>query len=93
VQKTHDVEDVACSVELPFCATLYVDNGRRNMQQYNRLCLQLSSLLTFICCCKTHGTVIIVKLTVVELDKKFPAFYEAGRFVTVFTTARQLSLS
>ena len=33
------------------------------------------------------------KLTGYQLVKKFPAFYGTRRFITTFTTARQLSLS
>jgi hypothetical protein len=33
------------------------------------------------------------KLTVLQLLKKFPAFYGTRRFITAFTTARLLSLS
>ena len=33
------------------------------------------------------------KLTVPEVLKKFPVFYETRKFITTFTTARHLSLS
>jgi len=33
------------------------------------------------------------KLTGSQPIKKFPVFYGTGRFITVFTTARHLSLS
>jgi hypothetical protein len=35
---------------------------------------------------------LLDKLTVAELLKEFPAFYGTPRFITVFTTARYLSL-
>ena len=33
------------------------------------------------------------KLTGPQAVKKFPAFYETGKFITAFTTAQHLSLS
>ena len=33
------------------------------------------------------------KLTDPQVDKKLPAFYGTGRFITLFTSARHLSLS
>jgi len=37
--------------------------------------------------------VLLEKLTCLQLVKKFPAFYRTRRFITAFTTARQLSLN
>ena len=37
--------------------------------------------------------VLLEKLTGLQLVKKFPAFYGTRRFITTFTSARQLSLS
>jgi hypothetical protein len=37
--------------------------------------------------------VLLKKLTVLQLVKKFPAFYGTRRFLTAFTSARHLSLS
>jgi hypothetical protein len=37
--------------------------------------------------------VLLEKLIVTQLVKKFPTFYGNRRFITVFTTARHLSLS
>ena len=39
------------------------------------------------------GRVILEKLTGSQLGKKFPAFHGTRRFITVFTSARHLSLS
>ena len=39
------------------------------------------------------STVLFEKLTGSQLVKKFPAFYGTQRFITAFTSARQLSLS
>ena len=39
------------------------------------------------------STVLLEKLTVSELVKKFPAFYGTRRFITAVTSARHLSLS
>jgi hypothetical protein len=39
-----------------------------------------------------HGaTLLLEKLTVTQLVKKFPTFYGTGRFITVFTRARHWS--
>ena len=37
--------------------------------------------------------VLLEKITVSQLVKKCPAFYETGKFITAFTSARHLSLS
>ena len=37
--------------------------------------------------------VLLEKLTGLQLDKKFSAFHGTRRFITAFTSARQLSLS
>ena len=37
--------------------------------------------------------VLLEKLTGLQLDKKFPAFYGTRRFITALTSARHLSLS
>ena len=37
--------------------------------------------------------VLLEKLTGLQLVKKFPAFYGNRRFITVFTSARHMSLS
>ena len=39
------------------------------------------------------STVILVKLTISQLLKKFPTFYVTQRFINAFTTACHLSLS
>jgi hypothetical protein len=36
------------------------------------------------------GTVLLEKLTVSQLVKKFSVFYETQRFITAFTTARHI---
>jgi len=38
-------------------------------------------------------SVLLEKLTGSQLVKKFPAFYGTRKFITAFTTTRQLSLS
>jgi hypothetical protein len=40
-----------------------------------------------------YSTGLLEKLTVFQLVKKFPTFYETGRFINAFTSARYLSLS
>jgi hypothetical protein len=37
--------------------------------------------------------VLLEKLTVYQLVKKFPTFYGTRKFITAFTSAHQLSLS
>jgi len=39
------------------------------------------------------STVLLEKLTGFQLVKKFPAFYGTRRYITAFTSARNLSLS
>jgi len=48
----------------------------------------LTYLLTY-----SRSRVLLEKLTGLQLFKKFPAFYGTRRFITVFTSARHLSLS
>jgi len=45
------------------------------------------------CASSTPCTTVLEKLTVTHLVKKFPAFYETRRFITVFATAHHWSLS
>jgi hypothetical protein len=40
-----------------------------------------------------YSTVLLEKLTGLQLVKKFPAFYGTRKFITAFTSARHLSLS
>jgi hypothetical protein len=42
---------------------------------------------------KLHGAALLEKLTVPDLVKKFPTLYGNQIFITMFTTAHQLSLS
>ena len=53
-------------------------------------CLHSFFLSFFLTPC---STVRLEKLTASQLVKKFPAFYGTRRFITVFTSARHLSLS
>jgi len=39
------------------------------------------------------STVLLEKLTSLQLVKKFPTFYGTRRFITAFTSARHLSIS
>jgi len=41
----------------------------------------------------TCSRVVPVKLTVPQLVRKFPAFYQTQRYIAVFTRARHMSLS
>jgi hypothetical protein len=45
------------------------------------------------CLLTPYSTVLLEKLTGLQLVKKFPAFYGTRRFITAFTCARHLSLS
>jgi hypothetical protein len=51
------------------------------------------SALCTTCLPATWSRGLLEKLTVSQLVKKFPAFYGTRRFITLFTTARHLSLS
>ena len=42
---------------------------------------------------KLHAAALLEKLRVPQLVRKFPALYETQRFITMFTTAHQLSIS
>jgi len=50
-----------------------------------------NSMLTYLV--TPWRRVLLEKLTGLQLVKKFPAFYGTRRFITAFTSARQLSLS
>jgi hypothetical protein len=56
------------------------------------LLLLLLLLLLFIYLLTQHSTVLLEKLTGVQLVKKLPAFYGTRRFITVLTSGRHLSL-
>jgi len=51
----------------------------------------LTYLITYLL--TPWNRVLLEKLTVSQLVKKFPAFYGTRRFITAFTSARHLSLS
>jgi len=53
----------------------------------------VSSITTAYYLLTPYSTVLLEKLTVSQLVKKFPAFYGTRRFITAFTSARHLSLS
>jgi hypothetical protein len=55
----------------------------------------LTDLLTYLLTYSLipYSTVLLEKLTGLQLVKKFPAFYVSRRFITAFTSARHLSLS
>ena len=55
------------------------------------LCLRHLQILTYLL--TPWSRVLLEKLTGLQLVKKFPAFYGTRRFITVFTSARHLSLS
>jgi hypothetical protein len=50
---------------------------------YIYIYIYLTHLLSY----SLHGAVLLEKLTGLQLVKKFPAFYGARRFITVFTSA------
>ena len=50
----------------------------------------LTYLLTYLF---TPWSIVLEKLTVSDLVKKFPVFYGTQRFITAFTSAHHLSLS
>ena len=51
----------------------------------------LTNLLTYLL--TPWSRVLLEKLTGLQLVKKFPALYGTRKFITVFTSARHLSLS
>jgi len=53
--------------------------------------MQLTYLLTFLL--TQWNKILLVKLTVFQLDKKFPTFYGTLKFITAFTSVRHLCLS
>ena len=57
----------------------------------NQLRHRVPHLLTYLL--TPWSRVLLEKLTDFQLIKKFPAFYGTRRFITVFTSARHLSLS
>jgi hypothetical protein len=56
-------------------------------------CLRLSSTYLFNYLLTPCSRVLLEKLIVLQLVKKFPAFYGTRRFITAFTSTRHLSLS
>jgi len=53
--------------------------------------LEQTYLLTYLYI--PYSTVLLEKLTGLQLVKKFPAFYGTRRFITAFTSTRHLTLS
>jgi hypothetical protein len=51
----------------------------------------ITYLLTYLL--TPWNTVLLEKLTGLQLVNKFPVFYGTRRFITAFTSARHLSLS
>jgi hypothetical protein len=56
-----------------------------------RTSLLLTYLLTYLL--TPWSRVLLEKLTGLQLDKKFPAFYGTRRFIDAFTSARHMPLS
>jgi hypothetical protein len=63
-------------------------HGQQNVKFY-----QASLIITIIIILTPWSTVLLEKLTGSQIVKKFPAFYGTRKFITAFTSARQLSLS
>ena len=55
--------------------------------------LGLGDLLLLTAVLTQCSRVLLVKLSISQLVKKFTAFYGTRRFITTFTSARHLSLS
>ena len=67
-------------------------NGQININEDLMLFIYLLTYsLTYLLI--PYSTVLLQKLSVSQLVKKFPTFYGTRRFITAFTTARHLSLS
>jgi hypothetical protein len=69
-------------------------NAQRMVQWWTVPCL-LTYLLTYLrtYLISPYSRILLEKLTLLQLVKKFPAFYGTRRFITAFTIARHLSLS
>ena len=65
--------------------------GTRGSGRTYKVECQFYSLLTYLL--TPCGTVLLEKLTGFKPVKKFPAFYGNRKFITAFTSTRQLSLS
>jgi len=71
-----------------------LENDGHKIGPYLLACLLtyfLIYLLTYLL--TPWGRVLLEKLTIPQLVKKFPAFYGTRRFITTFTSACHLSLS
>jgi len=68
-----------------------VDHLKASRDMKKRVTYLLTYVLTYLL--TPWSTVLLEKLTVFQLVKKFPAFYGTRRFITAFTSARHLSLS
>jgi hypothetical protein len=66
-------------------------NGRCTWIRTRRIILRILILLTYIF--NPWSTVRLKKLAGYQLVKKFPTFYATRKFITAYTSARQLSLS
>jgi hypothetical protein len=75
------------------CPTHHIllDFITRKIFGYLWLLVQLTYLLTYLL--TVWSRVLLEKLTVPQLVKKFPTFYGTRKFITAFTGARHLSLS
>jgi hypothetical protein len=67
----------------------------RSMNMYSRTVTIKKVVFGYIYCLTylLQPAAFLKKLTGSQLVKKFPAFYGTRRFITVFTSARHLSLS
>ena len=78
---------VAKTADVVFIKALYVATLLDDIRAYKSTYSRINNLLT------PCSTVLFEKLTGFQLVKKFPPFYGTRRFITTFTTARQLPLS
>jgi hypothetical protein len=82
------VKSQACRVSTPHYA-LYYKGKSGNESSHTNPCFWQRNILTYL----VHGAVLLEKLPVSQLVKKFPAFYGTRRSITALTSANHLSPS
>jgi hypothetical protein len=65
-------------------------HSHNEVPAFHRIRILITSLTYLL---TPRSRVLLEKLTVLQLVKKFPAFYGTRRFITALTSARHLSLS
>ena len=71
----------------------YLEKNFRKFRKCHKTMIKFQSGLLLTYLLPPWSTVLLEKLTVSQLVKKFPTFFGTRRFIAVFTSARHLSLS